>query len=641
MKFNLVEIKNFLSVKEASVSLADRGLLLIEGVNLDDPSARSNGAGKSSVVDAISWCLYGKTARGVSADDVINRKAKKGCSVSLLIDDNGTEYRITRERKCPSSGVSIFVKKVGSDWTEITKGTVAESQEQIEKIIGCPYNVFVATVYAGQEAMPDLPAMTDKQLKELVESVIGTERLQAAYEYTLSLHSAQEAELSTARVEVIAVDNHIESLRNKVEQSKQWAEDWEQKHKIELEDLQRQINQCQSTIDERQKEYEATKILVDQTNEKLEKERAQHEKIDKIKTLLRQKERELNDEHSGVLNIEYKLNRIKQRINDLTRKATSINDIVGTACSECGKLYQAEDVADALKITNDQIAEAKQELATVQTEYDNAKANYEARKTKLESYEASIPSDDSYIEAERAVSKADSAMTSAHVMLQSEIRRKKELVERLEKAQKQTTNPYLVSGSMDEDALKEALERKQRGEKKIQEEEKRLEVINQAKQVFGKSGVRQHILDTITPVLNQRTARYLDVLSDGKLKAVWTTLTTTKKGEIKESFNIKVESSVGGGFETLSGGEKRKVRVACCLALQELVASRATKPIELFVADEVDHALDDAGVERLIGVLNEKSTVCKTLLVISHNPLRNWIDNLLKVVKKDGYSTIE
>ena len=133
-------------------------------------------------------------------------------------------------------------------------------------------------------------------------------------------------------------------------------------------------------------------------------------------------------------------------------------------------------------------------------------------------------------------------------------------------------------------------------------------------------GVRAHILDTITPLLNDRTARYLDVLSDGKLRAVWTT-PLTKKGEVREQFNIAVSNEVGGGtFESLSGGEKRKVRVACRLALQEIVASRATKPIELSIADEVDHALDEAGVERLIGVLNEKAEICKSLFVISHNP---------------------
>ena len=175
----------------------------------------------------------------------------------------------------------------------------------------------------------------------------------------------------------------------------------------------------------------------------------------------------------------------------------------------------------------------------------------------------------------------------------------------------------------------------------IEEAKNNLTVFAELKKVFGSAGVRAHILDTITPLLNDRTARYLDILSDGKLSAVWTTLSMTKKGELRENFNISVKNAVGGGsFESLSGGEKRKVRVACCLALQEVVASRATKPIELFIADEVDHALDESGVERLIGVLTEKAETCGSLFVISHNPLRSWITNAIVVKKKNGFSEI-
>lgn len=58
MKFGELKIKNFLIVSDATISLADRGLLLIEGQNDDDESANSNGAGKSSIVDALCWCLF-------------------------------------------------------------------------------------------------------------------------------------------------------------------------------------------------------------------------------------------------------------------------------------------------------------------------------------------------------------------------------------------------------------------------------------------------------------------------------------------------------------------------------------------------------------------------------------------------------
>ena len=99
-----LKIKNFLIIGEATVSLANRGLLLIEGQNDDDESANSNGAGKSSLVDALCWCLFGVTARGVSGDAVINKKAKKECVVGVEVwTEDLNCYYIERGRKSKSN----------------------------------------------------------------------------------------------------------------------------------------------------------------------------------------------------------------------------------------------------------------------------------------------------------------------------------------------------------------------------------------------------------------------------------------------------------------------------------------------------------------------------------------------------------
>jgi DNA repair exonuclease SbcCD ATPase subunit len=71
------------------------------------------------------------------------------------------------------------------------------------------------------------------------------------------------------------------------------------------------------------------------------------------------------------------------------------------------------------------------------------------------------------------------------------------------------------------------------------------------------------------------------------------------------------------------------------------VASRANKPIDLFIADEIDHALDESGLERLMGVLEEKSRTKGTVLVISHNSLSDWIRQSVTVIKSGGRSTLD
>ena len=89
MKITDVEIENVLAIGEAKLSLDTLGLAHIAGINNDETSADSNGSGKSSLPDAISWCLWGTTARGLSGDDIINTPAGKGAAARVTIDDDG------------------------------------------------------------------------------------------------------------------------------------------------------------------------------------------------------------------------------------------------------------------------------------------------------------------------------------------------------------------------------------------------------------------------------------------------------------------------------------------------------------------------------------------------------------------------
>jgi DNA repair exonuclease SbcCD ATPase subunit len=76
------------------------------------------------------------------------------------------------------------------------------------------------------------------------------------------------------------------------------------------------------------------------------------------------------------------------------------------------------------------------------------------------------------------------------------------------------------------------------------------------------------------------------------------------------------------------------------MALQDMVASRATKPINIFICDEVDHALDESGLERLMTILNKKAKERGTVLVISHQSLGDWIDDVIVVTKERGYGQV-
>jgi DNA repair exonuclease SbcCD ATPase subunit len=135
MKFHTLRIQNFLTIGDATVQLKDKGLHLIQGENEDNTSAKSNGAGKSSIVDAISWVLFGVTARGTKGDKVVHNVRKKDCFVELRVEHGESTYIVERYRKHAThkNQLRLYCDATpASSSVDMTKGTDAETQKLVE-----------------------------------------------------------------------------------------------------------------------------------------------------------------------------------------------------------------------------------------------------------------------------------------------------------------------------------------------------------------------------------------------------------------------------------------------------------------------------------------------------------------------------
>ena len=98
IKFNKIIIKNFLSIGEAEIHFNDSGYTLVKGINNNvDDLASSNGSGKSSLFEAICWCLTGETIRGIKSD-ISNINSNDGAVVDLYLEVSGDTWRILRSK---------------------------------------------------------------------------------------------------------------------------------------------------------------------------------------------------------------------------------------------------------------------------------------------------------------------------------------------------------------------------------------------------------------------------------------------------------------------------------------------------------------------------------------------------------------
>ncbi|MET2951267.1 AAA family ATPase [Vibrio owensii] len=641
MKILEAEIINFLAIGGAELKLNEKGLVLLQGENRDDTSQDSNGAGKSTIADSLSWALYGITARGESGDDVINTTAGKGCRVSVVIEDEDIQWRVSRHRKHKENKNRLILERLeDGDWKDKTLGTDKLTQEQVTKLIGCSKEVFCAAIYAGQENLVDLPAMTDKALKVIVEEAAGIDRLQRGYTIATKKSSRAKTVLAEANSAVDGIDSKVVMVDSNITSVKSQAEKWDLEQEETLNTLTTEVRTLKKELGSAEdKDVSAEITQIEAKAAKVEKaiELANQKSSDH-----RVKESTLKSETDALKREKGILDDLESQLSAANAKLTEVSEAESPSCDECGQEIDDPDArknhikahSRKVKQLTDKVIEQKRVIA------GKVKIVRELR-SELEGVDSASFDTTKYKNALKKLSERKTELTAASTEA-TKLKEKLKARATLLRDTKAMKNPH-TSMITKFEKQKEDLNAERTGAvKKVEQAEYDLLVAEGTAKVFSPAGVRAHLLDQVTPFLNDRTSHYLSIMSDGNITAVWTTLAKDSKGTLKEKFSIAVESETGGkSFKSLSGGEKRKVRLATYLALQDLVSSRASKPIELLIADEIDQAIDKSGLERLMSILIEKAKERGTAIVISHTDLKSWISNSITIVKEGGQSRIE
>ncbi|HHG0865827.1 TPA: AAA family ATPase [Klebsiella pneumoniae] len=637
MKFLTLEVENFMALANAKVELDQRGLVLIQGVNAGDSSAASNGAGKSTLMNSLMWCIYGETSHGVKGDDVLSTGHEKNCRVKVTIEDEGKRYAIIRHRKHKEFKNRLIVRGEDGD---MTKGKDSLTQEFVERLIGASKEVFMASIYASQEAMPDLPGMSDKNLKTIVEEAAGVDRLTKAYAIARERANATAARMETTKTKMDACLSLVESAQNELESAKTSSEAWERDRSERLDVARADLVGAEVTLTEVEMELRSLPEQIRDTENAIGKEREKLASKEEHDAKLVKVRGAITDIRASIRITENIQKEAMQRARALKVKAEEVNTKVGEPCPTCGKAYCVEDLST---VKESFVEQARSEISQAQASATSV-AKYQEHLEKALKIESSLVASTPDVSAiiSRIEQLTKELGTLRHrekevVAVEALVARARSEVDRITKE----TNPFLAVIKRHEESL--AANKSNYGVlktelKNIQEQAL---LLDKARQVYSPAGVRSHILTSVTPFLNAQTAEYLNTLSDGNIVAEWSTMESTKKGEWRDKFNISVRK-IGASktFQTLSGGEKRKVRIACSLALQDLVASRASKNIELFIGDEIDDALDTAGLERLMGILEAKARERGTVMIISHKEMKSWFRETITVEVKEGRSYV-
>lgn len=606
-------IRNFLSFGEAKVRLSKRGIVLIEGENHDDPTARSNGAAKSAFVEAFVWCTQGITLRGYEGDDVINRKVGKNCRVAIKWKERKTKWLVIRTRHDDQLKTSLNLYQ---DGTRVTGSTTADTQVMIDRLLGMTSKTFLSSVVFGQTNAYRFSTLTDKEQKAILDEALGIEAYAAA-------GVAARDEANTHRVNIETLTREVEAQLRAIDECEVQIEKHTKARNSFNDDRAARCADLSVSIDALVKKL-ATKPGYDEAYLK----RARDEQREEVK-FAEKAVRELAEAHRTA-KTEFSIaeNAWKTRQDNYNRFEklnegdcpTCMQEIAPKHAQSVGReLAELADEADRRRrATAGLVERATDELAA-------GDAVVRKRRKKLE-------------EIEEQLTKANEEATK-RATRQATLDEQRKQLER----ENATKNPYT-------ELRKEAI--KKRGELNdehlatladLKDEETKLAQCEFWTEAFGAKGLRSLLIDTALPILNENVDRYARAITDGNIRIEFKTQTELKSGKTAEKFEVAVTNAHGAAsYKGNSAGEKAKIDLCVGLALQALVASRAKSSINVAFFDEPFESLDDAAIERVAMLLTEELTNRESVFVITHQEtLKAFFPNVMTVIKKKGMSHVE
>src|ERR1035437_7859966 len=197
MKIISDKINNILSIEDAYVEFDDSGLMLVQGWNHD--VGRANGAGKTAIFNAITYALFDKLPRKITATEILRRGSKSGY-VEVRVSCSGDEYTVKRSRP---KGV-VFSKD---------ENILTITQEGFEQILRLNYSQFIISMYAAQGTSTRFLSINDSEKKQFLLQLLNLEEFSSCKLIADGKVKLLDTELITLQSKVNSIDSKVDAYR--------------------------------------------------------------------------------------------------------------------------------------------------------------------------------------------------------------------------------------------------------------------------------------------------------------------------------------------------------------------------------------------------------------------------------------------
>ena len=559
----------------------DKGTLtLVLGENLDmggDDSGARNGTGKTTIINALSYALYGQALTNIKKDNLINKINNKNMLVTLSFDKDSINYRIERGRKPNILKFYVNDEEQESDESEDnSQGDMRETQKDLDDLLGMSHEMFKHLVALNTYSEPFLSMKANDQ-RVIIEQLLGITLLSEKAEKLRELIKTTKDAITQESANIEATKKSNEKIQQSIDalSSKQRA--WNNQHDTELEKIGRAIIELENV--DIATELEAHTQL---------KQYLEHSA--RIKSL--NKERATLESATA------------QAERSVKKYASELAALDGKKCHAC-----EQDLHDHKH--EEMSATATKHLAEAQKYADKVAADLKKITDEI-GVDTELVKPNTYYDTVEEALKHQNNLNTLETQLTIKAGE---------------TDPYQEQiDELTATALQEVSWDNVNELTSVKDHQEFLLKLLTSKDSF----IRKKIIDQNLAYLNNRLTYYLDKMGLPHTVSFQNDLTVeiTQLGQDLD-------------FDNLSRGERNRLILGLSWAFRDVWESLYQQINLLFIDELIDNGLDASGVENALAVLKKMGRERrKNIYLISHkDELIGRVSNVLKVIKENGFTS--
>jgi exonuclease SbcC len=695
MKPLFLKIENFFSHKDSEVDFNNFNSALLLG-SIDGDYTKSNGSGKSAILESILWCLFNKS-RAAQMDDVIHWGENRAQVTFEFLHDNKT-YRVKRIRfrATSTSTVDFLVLSDEGKWIPLSGSTSGDTNEKIVSTIKLDHKTFINSVYFRQNDISEFALSEASRKKEILKSIVDISKWDDFEKESKKRLKKAQQDLSIAQASIDSLSQETSNLAS---------------HSIRMKEVEENISQLKTELDSTKKEVEYLSELYVTKKSELDTDRWDRVTAEIVSLKKRGAElkksydassENLNDLvskrdsiiskisaiNSKILatsideNIEERFEKVKSEISDYSsilnsalekQKELSKIHLIEGECYVCANTidsYTFKRISDEhnkkAEFTKSKVDNAKSRLNFLSEEKKDILAQLET-KAKLKLITEELPvleykkshmdeeigklkilKDEMY---EELVGIKNQIWDSEKIIASLNDENFKNIMMRLKnkKEEESALSANLMKLSVDLGSLREKasayLEKKSQLDlerKKLLIKQDKVSCLDKMSKMFGKNGIQTILLNAVISDLEIKSNTILETISQDTLSI---SLETQRQGSDGVSvvetldLNVKKDGSICN-FYSLSGGEQFRIALALRIALSEIASNHGGSSLEFLLLDEINSPLDKSGVETLfVNVIKTLESKYKMLVITHDDSLKERFENIIEVQKVNGESS--